>query len=298
MSMYYNLNMKNIVFFTIYIVFFAILSSILFSVLYMQFDEQPIFALNKAIKYGGILLCIVFIFPTLKLKGLYNRSLIGFTEPKKEFILNIFKSFFTSLIFSIPLIFLFLFLDMRNLNNDQIFFDGFLTIIIFTILISFVISFIEESFFRGILIQKNQSILQSIYIILLSSTVYSLFHFIKIPLILNEEIFWNTGLIEIFNVFSNFYNLISFDAAITLLVFGILLGFIRIKTMSISYCIGIHAGFVFVIKIFRQNTTVNFDSKYNLLLSSYDHFTGHLSTLWIVIILTLYLIFIKNKDKL
>ena len=128
--MYYNQNMKNIAFFTIYIIFFAVLSSILFSVLYMQFDEQPMFALNKAIKYGGILLCIIFIFPTLKLKRLYNRSLIGFTEPKKEFILNTFKGFFISIILSIPLIFLFLFLDMRNLNNTQIFFDGFLTTII------------------------------------------------------------------------------------------------------------------------------------------------------------------------
>ena len=295
--MYYNQNMKNIAFFTIYIVFFAVLSSILFSVLYMQFDEQPMFALNKAIKYGAILLCIIFIFPTLKLKRLYNRSLIGFTEPKKEFILNTFKGFFISIILSIPLIFLFLFLDMRNLNNTQIFFDGFLTTIIFTILISYLISFIEESFFRGILIQKNKSILQTTYIILFSGAVYSLFHFIKIPLILDEEIFWNTGLIEIFNVFSNFYNLVSIDAAITLLVFGTLLGFIRIKTMSISYCIGIHAGFVFVIKVFRQNTNVNFDSEYNSLLSSYDHFTGHLSTLWIILVLTFYLIFIKNKDK-
>ena len=95
----------------------------------------------------------------------------------------------------------------------------------------------------------------------------------------------------------SFYNLVAIDAAITLLVFGTLLGFIRIKTMSISYCIGIHAGFVFVIKVFRQNTNVNFDSEYNSLLSSYDHFTGHLSTLWIILILTLYLIFIKNKDK-
>jgi len=289
--------MKNIVFFTIYIIFFAVLSSILFSVLYMQFDEQPMFTLNKAIKYGCILLCIMFIFPTLKVKRLYNRSLIGFTEPKKEFILNTFKGFFISIILSIPLIFLFLFLNMRNLNNAQTFFDGFLTTIIITILISYLISFIEESFFRGILIQKNKNILQTTYIILFSGTVYSLFHFIKIPLILDEEIFWNTGLIEIFNVFSNFHNLVSFDAAITLLVFGTLLGFIRIKTMSISYCIGIHAGFVFVIKIFRKNTTVNFDSEYNSLLSSYDHFTGHLSTLWIILILTFYLIFVKNKNN-
>lgn len=289
--------MKNIVFFTIYIIFFAVLSSVLFSVLYMQFDEQPMFTLNKAIKYGAISLCIMFIFPTLKVKGLYNRSLIGFTEPKKEFILNTFKGFFISIILSIPLIFLFLFLNMRNLNNAQTFFDGFLTTIIITILISYLISFIEESFFRGILIQKNKSILQTTYIILFSGTVYSLFHFIKIPLILDEEIFWNTGLIEFFNVFSNFHNLVSFDAAITLLVFGTLLGFIRIKTMSISYCIGIHAGFVFVIKIFRKNTTVNFDSQYNSLLSSYDHFTGYLSTLWIILILTFYLIFIKNKDN-
>ena len=45
--------MKNVIFFTIYIVFFAICSSLIFSILYMQFEEQPMLALNKAIKYGG-----------------------------------------------------------------------------------------------------------------------------------------------------------------------------------------------------------------------------------------------------
>ena len=99
--------MKNVLFFTIYILFFAVLSSLIFSLLYMQFDEQPILALNKAIKYGAILLCAIFIVPTLKIKSLYNKQILGYLEPKSEFIHNIVKGFYLSLILLLPLLLLF-----------------------------------------------------------------------------------------------------------------------------------------------------------------------------------------------
>ena len=87
--MYYNNDMKNILNFTIYILFFAVLSSLIFTLLYMQFDEQPMLALNKAIKYGAILLCGIFIVPALKASKLYQRQLVGYLEPKPIFLLNI-----------------------------------------------------------------------------------------------------------------------------------------------------------------------------------------------------------------
>ena len=288
--------MKNVFFFTIYIVFFAICSSIIFSILYMQFDEQPMLALNKVIKYGTILLCIIFILPMIKSQNIYSKEKLGFSEPKIIFLKNIIKGFLLSLVISSPLLITMFLLDVRKIDFALISFDLYFFIsFLLIIFLSFLIAFIEESFFRGILIQKNKFLINNIIILILAAAVYSVFHFLKLPLIIDENIFWYTGLYELINLFSNIFYLISYDAAITLFVFGFLLGLIRISFNTISYGIGIHAGFVFIIKNVRQNTSVNFDSKYDHLLSPYDHFTGHLSTIWITILICIYLFYIYKK---
>ena len=297
--MYYNKNMTRVLFFTIYILFFALLSSLLFTILYMQFDEQPILALNKAIKYGALLLCGIFIIPTLKFLKINNRQLLGYAEPKLLFLFQIVKGFLLSILLLIPLIFLYNYLEIRIINDINLiaFNTSFLQVLIYTIFISFVISTVEESYFRGIMIRGGSNIVEALLIIIFSSLIYSLFHFIKIPLIIDENIFWYTGLIELSNVFANFFKIISLDSAITLFVFGILLGIVRVRHQSISYCIGIHAGFIFLIKTFKQNSSVNYNSTYNSFLSSHDQFTGNLATIWIILILITYSIYISKYKK-
>ena len=264
----------------------------------MQFEEQPMLALNKAIKYGTILLAILFIIPVMKYKKIYAKEKLGFLGPKKVFLKNVFKGFLVSIVVSLPLLFFMNFLEIRNFNFAQISLDSYFFISLFIIIfLSFLISFIEESFFRGILIQKNRFLMNNIFILFSSSIVYSIFHFLKLPLILDENIYWYTGILELLNLFSNLFTSISYDAALTLFVLGILLGIIRQYFNTISYGIGIHAGFVFVIKNIRQNTSVNFDSNYNYLLSPYDHFTGHLSTIWIGILTLIYLFFLYKKNS-
>ena len=103
--------------------------------------------------------------------------------------------------------------------------------------------------------------------------VYSLFHFIKIPLIVDDNIFWNAGINELLNMLLNFKEFLIIDAAITLIMFGILLGLIRVNFKTISYGIGIHSGFIFTIKTFKSNSSLNLDSDYIHLLSNYDKFT-------------------------
>tara|TARA_S200000501_G_scaffold100696_1_gene94222 strand:- start:1487 stop:2281 length:795 start_codon:yes stop_codon:yes gene_type:complete len=264
----------------------------------MQFDEQPMLALNKSIKYGAMLLCGLFIVPALKIRNLYDRKILGYLEHKTLFIFNICKGFLISLVIMAPLIYLFKYFDIRTIDYELLVFDKyFIYTIIFTLFISFLISIIEESFFRGIMIQKSNNFITTFFIVLSGSLAYSLFHFIKIPLIISETIYWNTGLIELLDVFTNFFETISYDSALTLLMFGVLLALVRLNLNTISYCIGLHAGFVFTIKIFKQSSSVNFDSSFYPLLSSHDHFLGNLATTWITIVLLIYLIYLYKERQ-
>ena len=295
--MYYNNDMKNILNFTIYILFFAVLSSLIFTLLHMQFDEQPMLALNKAIKYGAILLCGIFIVPALKASKLYQRQLVGYLEPKPIFLLNMLKGFLTSILLLAPLICFFAYLDIRIFDLNSIIFDQyFLFTIIFTVFISFLVGIIEESFFRGIMIQKNSNLIITSIVVFFGSAVYSIFHFIKIPLIIDEVIYWNTGLTELFKAFGNIFNIMQYDAALTLLVFGIFLAVIRLSLKTISYGIGLHAGFIFIIKTTKQVSNVDLNSEHKYLVSNHDQFLGSASTIWITTLLIIYL-FYKFKTR-
>ena len=295
--MYYNLNMRNILFFTIYIIFFAVLSSLIFTLLYMQFDEQPMLVLNKAIKYGAILLCAIFIVPAMKASNIYRRQLVGYLEPKPLFLLNILKGFLASILLLTPLICFFAYYHIRVFDFSSIVFDQyFLFTIIFTMFISFMISIIEESFFRGIMIQKGNGLVITASVVFSGSLIYSLFHFIKIPLTIEETIYWDTGLFGLLKAFANIFNIIHFDAALTLLVFGIFLAVIRLNLKTISYGIGLHAGFVFLIKTTKKFSDVDLYSKHNYLVSDHDQFLGSAATIWITTLLIIYL-FYKCKAR-
>ena len=128
--------MKNVFFFTIYILFLAILSALIFSILYMQFEEQPMLALNKAIKYGTILLAILFIIPAMKYKKIYAKEKLGFLCPKKVFLKNVFKGFLVSIVLSLPLLFFMNFLEIRNFNFIQITIDSYFFISLLKIIFS------------------------------------------------------------------------------------------------------------------------------------------------------------------
>ena len=95
---------------------------------------------------------------------------------------------------------------------------------------------------------------------------------------------------------TNIFNIMQYDAALTLLVFGIFLAVIRLSLKTISYGIGLHAGFVFVIKTTKQVSNVDLNSEHKYLVSNHDQFLGSASTIWITTLLIIYL-FYKFKAR-
>ena len=66
------------------------------------------------------------------------------------------------------------------------------------------------------------------------------------------------------------------DAALALFLVGLLLALIRRLTGHIGGCIGLHAGFVAVIALFREVTTPMFDGSWSFLVSRFDGLVGYL----------------------
>jgi membrane protease YdiL (CAAX protease family) len=143
------------------------------------------------------------------------------------------------------------------------------------------VGFIEETWFRGALQTSIAQVSNSAFAIVFISFVYGAMHFvsadISIPV---DEVSWLSGTAVLFTSLGGFRNPAFFDSLFALVAGGLLLGLIRYRTGRIVECIGIHAGWVMVVKTLRQTTYPNSEASWSFMIGSYDGVIGILAGLW------------------
>ena len=77
------------------------------------------------------------------------------------------------------------------------------------------------------------------------------------------------------------------DSFLTLLLVGLLLAGVRERTGAIAACIGLHAGWVCVIKATKDLTAVNAGSDWSFLVGPFDGYTGWLVAGWGVVLVAI-----------
>ncbi len=73
----------------------------------------------------------------------------------------------------------------------------------------------------------------------------------------------------------------NLDSFVALLLVGIFLGLVRRRTGHIGWCIGLHAGWVFVIQVARALTADDPTAPLAWLTGDYDGIIGWLAAVWI-----------------
>ena len=112
------------------------------------------------------------------------------------------------------------------------------------------IALIEELIFRGAFFSGLYKKTGAFVTVLFTSFVYAAVHFVRYPdLITDTNIGWLTGIKMMPDAFRRFHEWAMMDYFLTLFIFGILLGLLRLKHKNIAACIGAHAGIVVLIKI-------------------------------------------------
>ncbi len=143
------------------------------------------------------------------------------------------------------------------------------------------VGFIEETWFRGALQSSVGLVTNSAFAIVVLSFLYGAIHFvssdIRIPA---DEVGWLSGTAVLFTSLHGFRDPAFFDSLFALVAGGILLGLIRLRTGRIAECIGIHAGWVMVVKILRQTTYPNSEASWSFMIGNYDGVIGILAGLW------------------
>jgi hypothetical protein len=136
------------------------------------------------------------------------------------------------------------------------------------------IGFIEETFFRGILFTafRRQSLRAAV---LVPALLYSGCHFIS-SRGNYSEITWTSGFDVLAGAFWQF-NLANLGPFLALFAVGVFLAMLREYSGHIGWAVGIHAGWVAIIRLGRECTSSNPEASLAWLAAGYDSITGYLA---------------------
>lgn len=152
------------------------------------------------------------------------------------------------------------------------------------------VGLIEEVFFRGMMHTGMRRTLAFWPTALLTGAFYAAVHFIRpaelpagaaldLPASLSMLLQGLAGLFEVAAIHDSF---------VALLVAGVLLSMVRERTGSICWVIGIHAGWVLVIKLTKMLTDADGANGLSILVGHYDKVTGWLAAIWLALVAGVY----------
>ena len=233
-----------------------------------------------------VLSAFILIFIAIRKLGIMSWQEIGYDANKNDFFKNLLIGFAFGALIMLQVVVGLLLTKNRVIDLDWSWsLTSILPLLLTALIAGLLISIVEETLIRGAMftaIQKQSSVLLAV---VSTSFIYAFTHFLNPEIqIGDDEISWLSGLILLNSAFIPFLSPENiFDSFIALFLAGTLLGIIKARTNKLAICIGIHAGWVFIIKVFKQITNHNFDSEFALLTGSYDNVTGYLAAICISI---------------
>ena len=247
---------------------------------------------DRVLTRSVLLVLLILLIPLWKMVSKETSGLIfgdfSFRQFLQSFLIGLF-------ILAIPVVVLLL-LEVRLVVLDlQISFLSILGILLVGIVLACLIGLFEEILFRGFLYGSLKKRVGGLIAALISSVLYSSVHFLKPTGELELPINWLAGFIYLEQSIGNMILLHQdWDARLSLMILGCFFCLVR-ERFNLFCCIGLHAAFVVGIAISRQLTTVNLDSQFLGLISSYNEIIGQLVSFWLLLLV--YAMYRSNRNK-
>jgi uncharacterized protein len=232
-----------------------------------------------------LILAVLLFYPLCQLLKINNYTSLGFR--KENFSSITIRSWLLGVAMLAPISIFFIACGYRLWAHTAQDLLTSLTILTGVIISACLIGLIEETLFRGLLQSQLTAAINSFWAIIIVSVLYSSVHFLHAPEFdPSQMIDWYSGFTLLTSAFDNLSNLTEFlDAWVALFLAGIFLSLVRLYTNNILWPIGIHAGWVTHIKMFKDFTDRNDAAHCSSLASNYDRYIGEFSAAWILLIL-------------
>ncbi|MGQ0383191.1 MAG: CPBP family intramembrane glutamic endopeptidase [Gammaproteobacteria bacterium] len=160
----------------------------------------------------------------------------------------------------------------------------------------FAVALVEETFFRGLMYRAVERESGLAAAVTATALLYAAVHFLARARLGHGDIGWDSGFELIAVVLARFATPLAIvDAFVTLALVGVLLAMVRRRTGSIAAGIGLHMGWVCVIKTTNWSTVPVAGSPWSFLVGSFDGYTGWLVAGWAALLLAAWLSFSRGR---
>jgi membrane protease YdiL (CAAX protease family) len=238
-----------------------------------------------ASRVGMLILVIGFVIVARRMR-VADKASMGYGLRRPLFLREAGVGLALGVLTMLPVVVAMLALDMRDLRAGITLDAALFAKLAFKGLLSgLAVAFIEETFLRGAMHSGIARESGARMAVLLTALVYSATHFIgkyRIPL---DQVGPGSGLDMLGGSLAAFGDPLRIaDAFLCLFAVGVLLGMVRSLTGNIAACIGLHAGWVWVITFVRETSVRDENSPWSFLLSRFDGVVGWMVLAWVIVI--------------
>jgi hypothetical protein len=234
-----------------------------------------------ASRVGMLALLIGFVSVARRL-GLADRASLGYGIARRVFV----REFLVALALGVGLMLLvvvvMLGMGLRIWRPElELHAAGLARLALQTLLSALVVAFIEETFLRGAMYTGIARESGARSAIVLTALLYAATHFMARYHIPAELVVPSSGLRMVEGTLQAFADPVAIaDAFAALFAVGVLLGAIRAATGHIAACIGLHAGWIWIMLFVGEITAPDMTRPRSFLLSNFDGFVGWLVLIW------------------
>lgn len=235
-------------------------------------------------RIGMLALVIGFILVARRV-GLSDKQSLGYGLPRRLFIREMLIGLGIGVIGMLIIVAIMTALGLLDWTEASTVTAGRLAKIFFNRLLSGIaVGFIEETMLRGVMFTAIARESGTRTAILLTSLIYSAVHFLDSYHIAADQVTSHSGFDLLTGMLHRFSTPLAMaDAFLCLFAVGLVLAIIRAMTGSIATCIGLHAGWVWVMLFTRELTEPVRDQPLSFLLSQFDGFVGWLVLAWTIL---------------
>ena len=248
-----------------------------------HFDDWPFHRIAGRI--GQVVLLIALLLCARRL-GVADRQSWGYGLRAKDFFRELGKALALGIATMLPIIGIMAAMGLRVWNGGvapdaetlaKLTLQGFMT--------GITVALIEETFIRGAMFTAVSRESGTRVAIVLTAALYASTHFFASYRIPADQVNAWSGLALVSGTLDAFKDPLAIaDAFLCLFAVGVLLAAVRASTGNIAACMGLHAGWVWVITFVRVTSAPNEAHPLRFLLSQFDGLVGWLVLAWTVVI--------------
>jgi membrane protease YdiL (CAAX protease family) len=236
-------------------------------------------------RIGMLALAIGFVLVARR-AGLSDKRSLGYGLPRRLFIREMLIGLALGVVTMLAVVAIMTALGLLDWSAAATVTAGELMKVIFARLLSgLAVAFIEETFLRGAMFTAIDRESGPRAAILLTSIIYSATHFFASYHIAPDQVTSSSGMTLLAGTLERFSTPLGIaDAFLCLFAVGVVLAMIRARTGNIAACLGLHAGWVWVMLVVHEFTKPVRDQPLSFLLSQFDGFVGWLVLFWTILL--------------